>query len=66
VESGRTYSAAKVWLCMRRRSTSATASVSGILGGAVRDLEHTVVDDKGLVAAGHHVAGLPVGAVSDL
>ena len=25
-----------------------------------------VVDDKGLVAAGHHVARLPVGAVSDL
>jgi len=29
-------------------------------------VDHTVVDEEGLVAAGHHVAGLAVGSVSDL
>jgi hypothetical protein len=38
------------------------AAFGVVTGGAW----HTVVDDEGLVAAGHQVAGLPVGAVSDL
>ena len=59
-------SAAKVVLCMRRRSTSLTENFVSSDPGGADWCSRTVVDDESLVAGGHQVTGLLVGSVTDL